>query len=75
MVTTYRTIKIKIMYSLIILLSRGKMSDYADFNSSGSVALHIIVILVIVGFFLYAYIKINWTNIKIIRIWQQIIAD
>ena len=75
MVTTYRTIKIKIMYSLIILLSRGKMSDYADFNSSGSVALHIIVILVIVGFFLYAYKKINWTNIKIIRIWQQIIAD
>lgn len=57
MVTTYRTIKIKIMYSLIILLSRGKMSDYADFDSSGSVALHIIVILVIVGFFLYAYIK------------------
>lgn len=57
MVTTYRTIKIKIMYSLIILLSRGKMSDYADFNSSGSVTLHIIVILVIVGFFLYAYIK------------------
>ena len=57
MVITYRTIKIKIMYSLIILLSRGKMSDYADFNSSGSVALHIIVILVIVGFFLYAYIK------------------
>lgn len=45
------------MYSLIILLSRGRMSDYADFNSSGSVALHIIVILVIVGFFLYAYIK------------------
>ena len=40
------------MYSLIILLSRG-----ADFNSNGSVALHIIVILVIAGFFLYAYIK------------------
>ena len=33
------------------------MSDYADFNSNGSVALHIIVILVIAGFFLYAYIK------------------
>ena len=43
------------MYSLIILL--GRMSDYADFNSNGSVALHIIVILVIAGFFLYAYIK------------------
>ena len=28
------------MYSLIILLSRGRMSDYADFNSNGSVALH-----------------------------------
>ena len=41
------------MYSLIILLSRGRMSDYADFNSNGSVALHIIVILVIAGFFLY----------------------
>lgn len=65
MVTTYRTIKIKIMYSLIILLSRGKMSDYADFNSSGSVALHIIVILVIVGFFLYAYIKINFNRCTI----------
>ena len=45
------------MYSLIILLSRGRMSDYADFNINGSVALHIIVILVIAGFFLYAYIK------------------
>ena len=44
------------MYSLIILLSRGRMSEYADFNSNGSVALHIIVILVIAGFFLYAYI-------------------
>ena len=51
------------MYSLIILLSRGRMSDYADFNSNGSVALHIIVILVIAGFFLYAYI-INRTNIN-----------
>ena len=50
-------LKFKIMYSLIILLSRGRMSDYADFNSNGSVALHIIVILVIAGFFLYAYIK------------------
>ena len=45
------------MYSLIILLSRGRMSDYADFNSNGRGALHIIVILVIAGFFLYAYIK------------------
>ena len=52
------------MYSLIILLSRGRMSDYADFNSNGSVALHIIVILVIAGFFLYAYIRINRTNIN-----------
>ena len=49
--------KIFTLYSLIILLSRGRMSDYADFNSNGSVALHIIVILVIAGFFLYAYIK------------------
>lgn len=57
MVTTYRTIKIKLMYSLIILLSRGRISDYADFDTKGSIVLHIIVILVIVGFFLYAYIK------------------
>ena len=45
------------MELLIVLLGRGKMSDYSDFDSSGSVALHIIVILVIVVFFLYAYIK------------------
>lgn len=45
------------MYPLMIFLSRGKMSDYADFDSSGSVALHIIAILVIAGLFLYAFIK------------------
>ena len=57
MVITYRTIKIKLMYSLMVLLSRGRMSDYADFDSNGSVVQHIIAILVIAGFFLYAYIK------------------
>ena len=45
------------MYSLMVLLSRGRMSDYVDFDSNGSVVLHIIAILVIAGFFLYAYIK------------------
>lgn len=45
------------MYPLMILLIRGKMSDYADFDSKGSVALHIIVILIIVVLVLYALIR------------------
>ncbi len=42
------------MYPLMIFLSRGKMSDYAD--SSSGYGLEIFTLIVIVGFILYAIV-------------------
>ena len=57
MVTTYRTIKIKLMYSLIILLSRGRMSDYADSPSTGMV---VVIILILATGFIVTAIIARW---------------
>lgn len=43
------------MYSLIILLSRGRMSDYAD--SSSGYGAEIFAVILVIGFVLYAIIE------------------